>query len=380
MCYDEEQINNRNNKQKGQQERSKMKNIKKITVASILSVAAVAAFAGGNASAATTYNGGNVDDSGKLSLTRKISNVSNPVSNVFNYTIVADSANPAAATGYPTSGAITFNNTAPTSGVASASTVLDFSSTNYTTVGDYYYTITESSTSDAANYPKTSETYSAIVSVRYAVDANNVPTGDLVATVAAQIEKAGTKQDAEIETGSSRTHIEVSQEVKGNSADVNKCFKYAVNIPAKGTIALAGDTYTITSNSSCTGNSANVVVGSDSNYINLKHGDTVTIGLDGTTNQMPLGVDYTIQLQDKFGYEDPVFDGTQQSSLSTPSKSTVALTDSSFNSATKTAASLEKNISPKTGVFVSVFPFVILAAIAGAGTIYVTSKAKKNAD
>ena len=356
-----------------------MKSIKKITVASILSVAVVAAFAGGSASAATTYNGGNVDDSGKLQITRKVSGVSNPVSNVYSYTITADSDNPAAATGFPSTSTITFSSVAPVSNVATATSTLDFSSTNYTQVGDYYYTIAESSSSNAGTYPKTDATYKAVVSVRYAVDGNNVPTGDLVATVAAQVlNSSDTKQNAEITTGSSRTHIEASQEVKGNSADVNKCFKYQLDIPAKGTLALAGDTYTVSTSSTCEGNTAAATVGG-TNYFYLKHGDTITVGLNGAVDEMPIGLDYTIALTSKDDYENPVFNGVQQSSLSTPTKTTVALTDSNFNAANKTPISIEKNISPKTGVLVSVFPFIILAALAGAGAIYVSSKAKKNA-
>ncbi|MBR5419148.1 hypothetical protein IK110_02775 [Candidatus Saccharibacteria bacterium] len=356
-----------------------MNNIKKISVASIISVAAIAAFAG-NASAATEYAGGNISgQAGKLQITRNIDGVSNNVTNTFNYTIAEAADNPGTSTGFPTTATITFNNVAPASGVATANTVLDFTNTTFPEVGDYYYTITESSTSNADNYPKTNNVYRAIVSVRYKTNANNVPTSDLVATVAAQVmNSSDAKEDMTITIGSVRTHIEASMEVKGNSADVNKCFTYTINIPAKASIAAAGDTYTVSSSTTCDGKPAIVTVG-ETNTISLKHGDTVTIGLNGSANEMPIGLDYTIALNDKFDYENPYFNGTQQSSLSTPTKTTVALTDSSFDSANKTPISIEKNVSPNTGVFVSVFPFIVLAILAGAGTVYVTSKSKKNA-
>lgn len=357
-----------------------MKSIKKITVASILSVAAVAMFAGGNANAATTYKGGQNDD-GVLTVTRKVSGVTNPVTNIYNYTLTADSGNPAATTGVlPTPNKASFNAVAPVSGVASETMDLSFTSTNFPTVGDYYFTLAEVSSSNEATYPRTNATYKVIVSVRYATDANNVPTGDLVATVASQIQNSSdTKQAPEIETGTNRTHIEADQTVKGNSADVNKCFTYSINIPAQGSLASAGDTYTVSSSTTCAGKPAVVTVGG-TNKISLKHGDTVTIGLNGSTNEMPIGLEYTIALDDKFDYEAPFFNGVQQSSLSTPTKTTVALTDSDFNDANKTPISIEKNDSPNTGVFITVFPFIILAALAGAGTIYVASKAKNNAE
>jgi len=357
-----------------------MNNIKKVTVAGIIAVAAVAAFAGGNASAATEYAGGNVSgQAGKLQITRNIDGVANNVTNTFNYTIAEATGNPGTSTGFPTSATITFNNVAPSANVATANTILDFTNTTFPEVGDYYYTITESSSSNADNYPKTNNVYRAIISVRYKTDANNVPTSDYVATVAAQVmNSSDAKEDMTITIGSVRTHIEASMEVKGNSADANKCFTYTINIPAKANVAVAGDTYTVSSSTTCDGKPTTVTVGG-TNTIGLKHGDTVTIGLNGASNEMPIGLDYTIALNDKFDYENPYFNGVQQSSLSTPTKTTVSLTDNDFDSANKTPISIEKNVSPKTGVFVTVFPFIILAALAGAGAVYVTSKSKKNA-
>ena len=358
-----------------------MNNIKKITVAGILSVAAIAAFAGGNASAATEYAGGNVSgQNGKLQITRKIGNVTNNVTNTFNYTIAEAAGNPGTSTGFPTSASVVFNNVAPSSNIATANAVLDFTNTTFPAIGDYYYTITESSTSNAANYPKTDNVYRSIVSVLYKTDVNNVPTSDYVATVASQVmDSNDNKGDMIITVGSTRTHIEASMEVKGNSADVNKCFTYTIDIPAKASIAVAGDTYTVSSSTTCSGKPATVTVGG-TNTISLKHGDSVTIGLNGSVDEMPIGLDYTISLNDKFDYENPVFNGTQASGLSAPTKTTVDLNSSDFNTANKTPISIEKNVSPKTGVFVTVFPFIVLAALAGAGAVYVTSKSKKNAE
>ena len=114
-----------------------------------------------------------------ITLRRSVSGITNPVTNTFSYTVTSSSTpTGASVTGYPTSASIAFNNVSPTSGTAEQTTTLDFSAANYSAVGDYEFTITESASTNVSNYPidTADNDYTAIVSVRYYTDpTTNVP-------------------------------------------------------------------------------------------------------------------------------------------------------------------------------------------------------------
>lgn len=358
-----------------------MKNYKKITVASIASIALVATLAGGVSAAdpTTTVVGGNVTGSdGLIRLTREISNVTNPVSNVYSYTVAAKAGNPGTATGFPTTATAEFNAAAVSGGKATATADFNFNNLSVSALGDYYFTVTETASSNASNFPVSNTTYDIVVSVLNDLNEYNVPNGNYKAYLAASVKDGADKTDFELSTAAVRTYISASASTTGEASDANECFRYKVNIPVKGSIAIAGDEYTITSTTTCTGNSEKAVVGGD-NYINLKNGDTVTIGLNGSTNEMPIGADYTIQLTDKKGYDDPYFNNVQQSSLTTPVRQTVTVSDSNFSTANQTAIKLNKNGSVNTGVILNILPFVLMAIGAGAGVFAVVkTKQKEN--
>lgn len=101
------------------------------------------------------------------------------------------------------------------------------------------------------------------------------------------------------------TFIRITKEVAGNMRETDKYFKFLVNI--QGT---SGQQYTITGQDSTITYDDNQVTTSstytvgNTNYVYLKAGQTITIGIatDGTTTQVPVGVTYSIVEQDAEDY------------------------------------------------------------------------------
>lgn len=106
-----------------------------------------------------------------------------------------------------------------------------------------------------------------------------------------------------------KTHINLSKIVTGNMRDPDEYFKFLVTINGAN-----GSQYTISGqDSSVSYGGANVntsstyTVGS-TNYVYLKGGQTITIGLaaNGTTNEIPVGTTYTITEQDALEYSTTI--------------------------------------------------------------------------
>lgn len=352
-----------------------MNKISKITVASVISVAAAGAFFGGNASAAATCEGGNISGQDcKMRITREVTNVSNPVTNTFSYTITAASGNPGTVTGAPASASIAMSAEAISGGKATKTADIDFSGATFSELGDYFFEVRESASGDVANYPKDDSVYRIIASVRAALDANDVPTGDQVITFAANMMNANDVKSGDyvFTSGAERTYIQATHKTTGNMSK-DECFKYAINFPAVAGKAVAGDKYVVENSGTCTGGVEEITVGSDSNFVYLKSGDTVSVGLVRAGGQIPVGVDYTIALADHSDY-DAYFDETLSSTKVSPSKTTVAQTSASFDSSNKTALRADKSAGLNTGILLNIFPFALLIAIAGAGTVFMVKK------
>lgn len=367
-----------------------MRKVKNIIIAGVAAIAITASsFAGVYAAdpVVAEYKGGNISSNpGVFRITRKVTNVTNPVTNTFTYTIAAASGNPGTATGFPTSATIVMNNVAVSSNVATGTADISFKTTTFSELGDYYFTVTETASSNATNYPRDTHTYRIVASVRNELDGNNVPTDKYVVTIAANsVDSNDNKGDASgvnaFTSASSRTYIEVSQSVSGGMAKKSDCFVYTVSIPAVASVAAAGDAYTVNSNSTCTGSSATITVGGSSNKIAMKHGDTVTIGKNGTTSQMPIGVSYTIALDDAKGYQGTYFDEVASTNRTMAAKTTVAQNDSNFNAKNKTAIRNDKYMDPNTGLSIELWPFIVLILVAGVGAfVIVNKKAKKTTE
>ena len=366
-----------------------MGKIKNLIIAGVAAVAITASsFAGVYADPVVAeYKGGNISSNpGVFRITRKVTNVSNKVTNTFTYSIAAASGNPGTATGYPTSATIAMNAANVSSNIATGTTDISFKTTTFSELGDYYFTVTEIASSNATNFPVDTHVYRIVASVRNQLDSNNIPTDKYVVTLAANsVDANDNKADAAganaFTSAAARTYIEVSQSVSGNMSKKSDCFTYTLTIPAVAAIAPAGDAYTVDSNSTCSGSSATVTVGGTSNKIAMKHGDTITIGKNGATSQMPIGLSYSIKLDDAKGYQSTYFDEVASVDKTMAAKTTVAQNASDFNTKNKTAIRNDKYAEPNTGVLMDLWPFVLLVLLAGVGVFFIINKtAKKNAE
>lgn len=301
-----------------------------------------------------------------LTITRTIQNVSNNVTNGFDYTITAGASNPSGGvTGFPTTASVDFNNVAPTSGTAKAQGTIDMTGATFTKNGDYEWTVTESASDDATNYPVDStNTYKIKASVR------NAHSEDLASnegkTVVFFVYKQGATEqkldltqsgDPESFLFTSETqykHIEISKEVTGNMADVNLCFDVSV------TVGTAGQTYAVSGGCS---NPA-TIQGGTATTLSLKHGDKIIIGQSSGVDQVPVATAYSYTETVPTGYTATNGTLASASVSATQSENNHKITNN-YETATI------------TGVFLKVLPYVVIAAIAIAGVVYMIVRNKK---
>ena len=320
--------------------------------------------------AETTITGTN-----KLTITRDVKKVTNPVTNTFSYHIEADAGNPAAVTGLPADFNLVMNAVAPTGTTATGTVNLDMSSVKFTELGDYSFTVTEKSSSNETEYPKDTQSYTVLVSVRNEVDANNVPTGNLIATLVNQAKNEDDeKQDMKFESESIHTHIELSKGVTGNMARKDKYFAFTVNIPGT-----TGDIYKISGSHSTDGstsvNQSNYTVGTTTT-IYLKHGDLITIGLDGTNDQIPVGTTINITETGATDYKTYI-NGSPQNNKATGNKDIVETDNANFNITNKFAYVNNKEEATLTGLFLNIAPFIILFLTGTIGIYYIRKTNKE---
>lgn len=357
--------------------------MKKLAKVVLSLIAAVGVFFGvQNAFAATTTIAANTSNTSTTwTITRHVNDVTNPVTATFNYTVTAASTNPATVDLTGVAPTVVFNAAAPTNGTATQTGTLDLSNVVFSEVGDYEFTISETSVTPAGSYPLDSDVYHVYVSVRYKVDTNNVPDNDvLIATLVEQAHKnSGTTKEAIVfESSPVRTAIEISKSVTGNLASTSEYFKILVNI-AGGT---NGDTYAITGQSYTGTGVQSVYTVGQTNYVWLKHNETVTIGKTTVNSkdvyQLPVDVDYALTEQDATDYKTYI-DASTTDNKATSGKKTAELdVDAqsgavSIPAANKTSFKNNKESDVITGIFISILPFVVLVAMAAAG-IYAVRK------
>ncbi len=327
------------------------------------------------------YNGG----LNAITITRNVSGVTNPVTNTFTYTITnTDKPSGATVTNAPTTASVAFSNTAPVSNTATKSTTVSFTNANYSMIGDYTFTISETGSTDTTSYPIDTDNndYTAIVQVRYYVNpSTNVPdTSRYVAYVVLENKegnKVGGADAGSLEatwgSAAARTYFQIHATTTGNAADPSKCFAYTVNIPAGNGVA-AGDTFTVISSTDCTG-SAEAVTAGTAATIYLKHNDSATIGerTRATGNQVPIGASYTITKTDTSDGYTTTMDGN---SVTTVTKTTVATTATNFATASLTEIENNKNADPMTGIATNIWTYIVLM-IAGFFGFFLIARRKK---
>ncbi len=308
-----------------------------------------------------------------ISLRRTISGVSNPVTNTFTYSI-AESSTPSggSATNVPTTASIVFNGAMPNDREVSASTTVNFVNANYSKVGDYVYTLSESASSDATNYPvdTSNNDYKITVQVRYFTDSANVPDNNRYVAHIIVENKAGTKVNgATWGSSAARTYIQANATTTGNLAELDKCFAYTIDILATGAVA-QGDTFTIISNTSCTGGDTTVSAGTPA-VVYLKHGENATIGIANRASyQLPVGANYAWTKTDTDDEYVTKMDEFERNSIT---KIAVAVDAPTFETSNITKIDNNKQSNPLTGI-VTNYWFYLLLLITGLCGLYVINR------
>ena len=170
------------------------------------------------------------------------------------------------------------------------------------------------------------------------------------------------------------TYITITKEVSGNMRETDKYFKFLVSINGTNgdTYRISGQDSTVTYNSNTVNTSSTYTVGS-TNYIYLKGGQTVTIGLaaNGNDSQIPVGVTYSIVEQDAEEYVTTI------TGLQGETKTTGNLTTQSSNSNNVVEFLNSRDAAALTGrwfenkVYIGIF-------IVGLIFIFIILKYKKN--
>ena len=313
-----------------------------------------------------------------VTLKREINNVSSAVTNTFTYTITPGTSNPGTVTGLPATTTIVLNNVAPTGGKVVGSVNIDFTTAVFNALGDYTFVITETGSSDSVNYPTSTDSYTAYVSVRNEMS-GTVPTGNHVAVLGWVSETAGNKlttytgtnSEAVFAGGAVRTYAVVSKNVTGNAAEIDQCFELAVTFTGA-----AGANFDFESDTTCTGNPS-TVSGNGSTSIYLKHGDIAYLGGNGSTiaSEIPVGITWSVAEQGASDYETYI-DGSTTNSKTSATKTTAIATAQTFNDTNRINVVNHKESAPNTGIVLSILPFVIIAMIGIVGAAYV-AKTKK---
>ena len=320
-----------------------------------------------------------------MGFTRTVTGVSNSFTNSFGYEISASETNPAPVTGLASSFSIDFSDAdAVLDNTVSKVATVDLSGVTFSKLGDYEFTVKEVSSTDPINFPVDSDNiYTMLASVRNALDESGKPTGELVASFVAQVKnKNGDKTaDAKYENVAVRGKIEISNTLQGSLADSGAYFKYKVNLIN----AKAGDVFTVSGqdaevnyNGETISTATTLVAGRD-NYIYLKHGQTAVIGNKDGLNELPIGLQYSIEELDAVDYETSI-DGALDEDKATDTKTVSADlgADASddeiaeYKKSNTTAYVNKKEASVLTGVMLSILPFVVAGALGT--TAYVASR------
>ncbi len=331
----------------------------------------------------STTIGDNNNSPKNIILRREISGVKNYVDVAFRYELLADENNPAAVGNMPDERQSISVNTMPNShNVATGTAAINMAPLEFSELGDYKFTVREIYSSDPENYPVDEEhLYYFYVSVRNEV-VNNVPTGNLVATLIPQARNYDTGEKTSIVFSGQavRTYMELSKNVTGNLANTEEYFKFLVKINGR-----AGDSYTIdgqdanvTYGGENITTTSNFVVSDDGIEVYLRHGQTIRIGQDADGMlEMPIGATYTIQEIDAEDYSTTV-DGSEGKITGT--KTTAVLLEGDIlPDSNQTEFVNNKNSAVLTGVTLAMIPAVVLIVTMFTGAV-VVRKIKKSSN
>ena len=324
-----------------------------------------------------TVNAANIPDAiaasdtpHSITVTREVEDVTNPVTNTFTYTITQDSSNPDTVTGAPTTLQIAFNGENPNaSNVASKSGTIDFTGATFAEPGNYRFIIAETGSTNSTTYPTSSDTYYIYVSVRYDTTQSN---DTLVATLLSQGRLVGddetdptNKTDIVFSAPAEFTNISITKTVTGDMGSKTKYFDIKVTIPGN-----TGDTYVVSRGQYGTSStSTTTVTANTETTLQIKHGETLVIGLSGSLNQIPINQSYTVAETAVTNY-DTTIDGNVGLTITKTSD------EDPTNNITAIINAYTSN--PLTGSLLTISPFLGLILIALLGIILIRRKKEEN--
>lgn len=236
-----------------------------------------------------------------IQIQAEISNVTNNVTNTFTYNIESFDTNPTGATNEPKTINLKLDNVSPdTNNKVNGIINIDFSNTNYTKTGDYYYKITEAASSNESTFPISKQEYTIIVRVS---KTNDVMSKNVISQA---IDYNFEKSDIVFTHNALFSYITIEAYADGIAQNLDQYFKYKISIYGN-----VGDRYYIHGQDSIvyfedkkiyTTNYYEVKPGDDNYvYIYLKRNQKVTIGLicpeciEGSINQIMVGTKYSIE-------------------------------------------------------------------------------------
>jgi hypothetical protein len=297
-----------------------------------------------------------------ITLTDRVLNTNNTVSNTFTYSITPDQSNKSGATNEPTQIEVTLNKVKGNNGVVSYDYEIDFSSVHYTQYGIYKYLIEEISSSDMENYSLSNDKY--YIYVLY--------SNQGIASVYGQAYNVtdNSKSDLIFNHNHNYTNIKITNTTTGKLFNTNEYFKFKLVINGQ-----VGDRYYIDGQDSIikfNGNNINTtnyytVKNSDNYvYIYLKKDQTITIGTEDGINQIPIGTHYSLQKIGSRSWETTYeVINNYTTSDNEDVNYIIIINRRDYDVAI-------------TGVFLDILPFVILIALGILGLILIRKIGKKN--
>ncbi len=294
----------------------------------------------------------------KVPVTRNVVDVTNPVTNTFTYSVEAGDDNPGEVTGLNDSFTIIFDGTeSVATNTASKVGYLSFSGVTFPEVGDYSFKVKETASTDETTYPVASDEYYVYVSVRYDTDAMD---GTMVANVLTQgrLNGTGEKTDLVYPSNSRFTSLVINHTVSGDLADIDKYFTVKVKINGND-----GDVYSVSGGSNDS-NPDTIEANVETTFL-LKHGESLTIGNDGSLNQLLIGTEYVITQEVAENYTTTFDDEV----VLTTTKNTVV-----SPSGNETNINNDFRSNPLTGIIMNILPFVAVIGISLVGIVLFSKK------
>ena len=313
----------------------------------------------------------NVNAESSINVNKRLNGVDN-VDVTFTYEITPLETNPDNTNFNPNSFTITFNeNSVIEDDRTLDNYTLDFGTLNYTVPGKYEYVVREVASSNQSIYPKDENYYTIVLNVLNEVDDHNNPTGTLIVDVLqnAFFNDSSGKSEILFET-SPLTYITLSKTVTGDMADMNEYFKFKIDIDGDG-YTIIGQDSTIVYNGEVI-NTISSYNDSIDNYVYLKHGQSITIGIDNGIYQIPSDISYSIEEMDATNYKTFInnrnnnYKAWLMNTINTPSSNNVSYVNNYESSVL-------------TGVFVSILPYALMISLSLIG-LYVLKKKSKKTD